>query len=399
MNPPTERPTFPAAEYRARWARVQELLAANELDFLLAYSDDRAVAGPAHVRWLAGFPVHFEPACVLLPPAGEPVLLCGPESDQYALLAGRIPDVRVLRAFTHPDEDYPFSRIQSLDEILADLPGTSARARRVGLAGGGLVPFETMAALRSALPDAAWVDVEGPLSELRAQKSPAEIAVTRHAYRIAELGLLAGLEAVAAGVTERAVAAEIEAAMRRAGAEGTGIDTIVAAGPNSRPILARSTFRRIEADDLVLLTVAPRYEGYHAALGRLVLLGDPDQAVRSALEVAVRAQEACARALRPGVEGRAVEAIGRRIVSEAGLGPHFLYSGVHSVGVIEFEPPIFGPSSPAQLKEEMIISIDIPIFNAPWGGLRVEDGYLITSTGAERLSRIPYDLESERADL
>jgi Xaa-Pro aminopeptidase len=396
VNSPTERPTIPAAEYRARWARVQELLDAHELDFLLAYADDRAVAGAAHVRWLAGFPVHFEPACVLLPREGEPVLLCGPESDQYALLAGRIPGVRVLRAFTHPDEDYPFSRIQSLDEIMADLTGGAVRARRVGLAGGGLVPFETMAAFRSALPEAAWVDVEGPVSELRAQKSPAEVAVTRRAYRIAELGLLAGMEAIEAGVTERAVAAEIEAAMRRAGAEGTGIDTIVASGPNSRPILARSTFRQIEANDGILLTVAPRYEGYHAALGRLVLLGDPGGEIRAALDAAVRAHEACARALRPGIEGREVEAIGRRVVSEAGLGAHFLYSGVHSVGVVEFEPPIFGPSSPAQLKENMIISIDIPIFNTPWGGLRVEDGYLITDGGAERLSPIPYRLNARR---
>jgi Xaa-Pro aminopeptidase len=393
---PSERPKIPAAEFRARWARVQELMDAGDLDFLLAYSNDGAVAGPAHVRWLAGFPVHFEPACVLLPREGEPVLLCGPESDQYALLSGSIPDVRVLRAFTHPDEDYPFSRIQSLDEIIADLPQGSARIRRVGLAGGGLVPFETMSAFRAALPGVEWVDVEGPISELRAQKSPAEIAVTRHAYRIAELGLLAGLEAVEPGATERAVAAEIEAAMRRAGAEGTGIDTIVASGPNSRPILARSTFRRIEQDDLVLLTVAPRYEGYHAALGRLVLLGDPGDEIRSALDVAVRAQEACARALRPGIEGREVEAIGRRIVSDAGLGSYFLYSGVHSVGVVEFEPPIFGPSSPAQLKEDMLISIDIPIFNTPWGGLRVEDGYRITDTGAERLSRVPYSLDQVR---
>jgi Xaa-Pro dipeptidase len=368
VNSPTERPTIPAAEYRARWARVQALMDANELDFLLAYSDDRAVSGPAHVRWLGGFPVHFEPACVLLPREGEPALLCGPESDQYALLAGRIPDVRVLRTFTHPDEDYPFSRIQSLSEILAELAGDAAAVRRVGLAGGSHVPFETMSAFRGALPEAAWVDMDGPVSELRAQKSPAEVAVTRHAYRIAELGLLAGLEAIAAGVTERAVAAEIEAAMRRAGSEGTGIDTIVASGPNSRPILARSTFRRIEADDGVLLTVAPRYEGYHAALGRLVLLGEPGGEIRAALEAAVCAQEACARALRPGVEGREVEAIGRRIVSGAGLGAHFLYSGVHSVGVVEFEPPIFGPSSPARLRQNMIISIDIPIFNAPWGG-------------------------------
>jgi len=78
------------------------------------------------------------------------------------------------------------------------------------------------------------------------------------------------------------------------------------------------------------------------------------------------------------------------IVEDAGLGQHFLYSGVHSVGVIEFEPPIFGPSSAAVIEPDMIISVDIPLFDAPWGGLRVEDGYRIGADGVERLNQAPY---------
>jgi Xaa-Pro aminopeptidase len=385
-------PRISATEYPERWRRVQALMAARDLDFLVAYADDRASFGPAHARWLADFPVHFEPACILMPHEGEPVLLVGPESDEYALVVGRIPDVRVLRELTHPDEDYPFARIQSLAEVMAEIGGASA-ARRVGIGGRGLVGADLMAAFRAALPSAEWVDVENALCDLRARKSPAELRVIRHAYQIAEIGLNAGIEAIAAGVTEREIAAEVEAAMRRAGAEGTGIDTIVASGPNSRPILARSTFRRIEPDDLVVLTVAPRYEGYHAAIGRLVLVGDPGPEVRRARDTAIRAQRAAAAALRPGPEGREVEAVGRGIVNDAGLGQYFLYSGLHSVGVIEFEPPIFGPSSPARLEEDMVISIDIPMFNAPWGGLRIEDGYVITASGAEPLDRAPYEIQ------
>jgi Xaa-Pro aminopeptidase len=181
--------------------------------------------------------------------------------------------------------------------------------------------------------------------------------------------------------------------MRRAGAEGTGIDTIVASGPHTRPILARSTFRRIQDDELVLLTVAPRYEGYHGAIGRPVLVGDPGQEIRRAVDVACRAQEACFQAMRSGAKGGQVEAMGRRVVQDAGMGSYFLYSGLHSVGVVEFEPPIFGPSSDASLAENMVISVDIPMFNAPWGGLRVEDGFLVTGSGAERLNRTPYKIQ------
>jgi len=140
----------------------------------------------------------------------------------------------------------------------------------------------------------------------------------------------------------------------------------------------------------VLLTVAPRYAGYHGAIGRPVLVGDPGDEIRRAVDVACRAQEACFQAMCPGVEGRAVERVGRQIVEEAGLGSYFLYSGLHSLGVIEFEPPIFGPSSNARLHRDMVVSVDIPMSNAPWGGLRVEDGFLIAEDGAERLNDTPF---------
>lgn len=386
-------PTIPADEFPRRWAQVQTVMADRGLDLLIAYADDRAVFGPAHARWLANFPVHFEPVCLLLRPEGSPILLCGPESDEYARLAGQVRDVRVLREFTHPDEDYPYSTIQGLAEVAQEVVGDLRAVRRVGLAGRGLMSADLYAALRAALPDADWVDAEAELCALRAVKSPAEIAVIRRAYHIAEIGLQAAVDAIAPGVTERAIAAEAEAAMRRAGAEGTGIDTIVASGPNSRPILARSTFRRVQSGEIVLLTVAPRYEGYHAAIGRPVLVGDVAGEIIRARDAAVDAQHAAFEALRSGAPGRDAEAAGRRVVGQSGLESYFLYSGVHSVGVIEFEPPIFGPSSPAVLQPGMVISIDIPLFNAPWGGLRIEDGFLITDAGAERLNHTPYRLD------
>jgi Xaa-Pro aminopeptidase len=241
-------PTIPAEEYLQRWRQVQALMNEHQLDLLLAYGDDRAVFGPAHVRWLANVPAHFEPMCVLVPSAGEPILLCGPESDQYATQVGQVRGARVLREFTHPDEDYPYSRIESLAEIVAEGAGGRGSVRHVGLAGKSLMGADIVRALDSALPGAQWVDVENLMCSLRAQKSAEGVAVIRHAYRIAEQGIAAAISAILPGVSERAVAAEADAAMRRARAEGTGIDTSVASGPNSRPILGRSTWRRIARD-------------------------------------------------------------------------------------------------------------------------------------------------------
>ena len=60
------------------------------------------------------------------------------------------------------------------------------------------------------------------------------------------------------------------------------------------------------------------------------------------------------------------------------------------MGVIEFEPPIFGPTRTDLIQAGMVLSIDIPVFNTPWGGFRIEDGYYITDNGAELLNKVNY---------
>jgi Xaa-Pro aminopeptidase len=383
-------PRIPDDEFRTRWGRLQAAMAETRLDIILAYADDHAVAGPGHARYLADFAPHFEPVVVLVPAAGDPLLLSGPETETFAQLTARIQDVRVVQEFTHPDEEYPFTTLFSLRDVFAEAAervGTSPR--RVGLAGLDLMPVTIHQALSQALDGVELVDMERLVTGLRAIKTPAEQAVIRYTYQIAQAGVQAAFDAIHEGATEREVAAAAEFATRSMGSEGMGIDTIVASGSNTRPILARTRLRELRRDELILLTIAPRYEGYHAAIGRPLAIGDPPDEVRRAMEVAAAAQKAAMEAMRPGVPGSAVEGAARQVVEAGGLGEYFLYCGVHSVGVIEFEPPIFGPGNHDPLQADMVLSIDVPLFHAPWGGLRYEDGYLITQTAAEPLGSFP----------
>lgn len=383
-------PRIPDSEFRGRWERLQAAMAGAGLDLVIAYADDHAVFGPAHARYLADFAPHFEPVCILVPASGEPLLLSGPETETFAQLTARVKDVRVVREFTHPDEEYPFTELVSLRDALAEAGRRAGQApARVGLAGLELMPVGIHRVLSQALKGVQLVDAEKVVTALRAIKTPAEQAVIRYAYQIAQTGMQAAFDAVREGATERQVAAAAEFAMRCQGSEGMGIDTIVASGPNTRPILARTRLNELRRDELILLTLAPRYEGYHGAIGRPLVIGQPPAAVRRAMEVAVSAQGAAMEAMRPGAPGSEAEGAARRVVEAAGLGEHFLYCGVHSVGVVEFEPPIFGPENHNPLQANMILSIDVPLFHAPWGGLRYEDGYLITAAGAEPLDDFP----------
>lgn len=251
-------------------------------------------------------------------------------------------------------------------------------------------------ALHDALRAAAQVvAVDKPYGALRARKTPSELAVIRYAYEVAQEGVLAAIRAMSAGeVTEREVGAEIDYTLRRWGAEGSGIDTIVAAGPeHTFPILHRTSNRPVRPGDAVILTVAPRYEGYHGAIGRTVLVGDVDPRIRTARDVALTAQRLTAEQLVPGATAPEVDRAARRPVSEAGFGDYFLYTAIHSIGVIEFEPPILASFDDTTVETDMVFSIDIPMFHTPWGGLRVEDGYQVGPDGAIPLQALPSDLD------
>ena len=381
-------PRIPREEYPQRWENARQILKEQNLDLILAYSDDRFTYGNAYARYFGDLQTVFEDTLVMLLPDRDPVLLVGPETIGFAQERSVFMDIRVIREFTHADEDYPYTVIEPMAQIVEEKIATAVH--RIGLGAKGRMGAELFEAICAAFPEAEFVNVDKPLEEMRGIKSPAEQTVIRYAYDIVNKGMEAALAAVRPGVTERQVAAEAEYVMRKMGCEGYGIDTIVASGPNAYHVLARTTNRVIEENDVVIITLAPRYEGYHGACGRTVIVGDPGEAVVKAVEASIRAQKLCAENLLPGNVGSTVEAMGRAVMQEAGYGENFLYSGLHSVGVIEFEPPILGPSSSTVIEKDMVISIDIPLFEAPIPGIRVEDGYLITEDGNVRLTNAPW---------
>jgi Xaa-Pro aminopeptidase len=258
-----------------------------------------------------------------------------------------------------------------------------AGARRIAVLGAGAVPHPLWRQLIAPLVDEGRTIASGDAVayDLRAVKTDAEQAIIDEAYRIARLGLEAAVDAIRLGTTEREVVAAAEGAMLAAGAEGFGIDTMVASGvANTAPILARSTFRQIGADDLVSVTVAPRYEGYHAALARPFLFR-PHHEIEHAVDTARAGQHAALEHFRVGAPGRNSAKALSEVFADASTGAELPYVPVHSIGVIEFEPPIFGSGSDDEVHEGMALSIDAALFHAEWGGLRVEDGFSIRSGG------------------
>jgi Xaa-Pro dipeptidase len=385
-------PTIPTSEYENRKIALQSLMKEYGFDILFFYGDDRAVFGANHTRWISNYAPHFEPIMIAVPKAGDIHAATGAESEAFFNNTAKIGKVHVVDEFNMPEEEYPYTKSKSFTDFCDTLnQEIDGKAVNVGIIGEDSIPVW----LHSLLSETGYMiersdDLELAYRLLRASKSAAEVEVMKYGFEVAEAGFNAGFKALVEGVSERDVAAEIEYTMRKMGSEGSGIDTIVGFGrDNTYPILTRTTHNKLKNRDLALLTIAPRYEGYHGVIARTISVGKPIPEVKEAIEGAIKASEACAGQLKVGARGSDISGAGLEVLRKAQLIDLCVYSGIHSVGTSEFEPPILTSKSDFVVPNNFFVSIDVPLFFAKWGGLRVETGYLVSDDSVQRLSSTP----------
>jgi len=385
-------PVIPASEFQLRKASIQRLMQAHSIDLLFFYGDDRAVFGANHTRWLTNYAAHFEPILTVVPRSGDIHSATGAESETFYENTAKIGSIHVVNEFNMPEEEYPYTKpisFKTFLDILLQEAGTSSA--RIGFVGESAFPHWLVELIASfSFTQVAMNNFEIDYRYLRASKSEAEISVLRYGFEIAEAGLMAGINALEIGVSEREVAAEIEYTRRTMGSEGRGIDTIVGFGKkNTFPILTRTTMNTLKDGDLALLTVAPRYEGYHGVIARQVSMGPAPKEVKFAIDAAIDASNASEAQLKVGAVGADISGAGLDVLRKAGLIDLCVYSGIHSIGTSEFEPPILTSVSDFVVPNNSFLSIDVPLFMAEWGGFRVETGYQVSDSGITRFSKTP----------
>jgi Xaa-Pro aminopeptidase len=180
---------------------------------------------------------------------------------------------------------------------------------------------------------------EPVLSALRSRKSPAEVAAV--AAAVAET--LAVFDEVTAflraGLTERDVADFILAAAAKRGLEPAWDPEscpAVFTGPDSAGAHASPTGRRLEPGHLMNVDFGVRKNGFVSDLQRTWYLlapgeTEPPADARRGLDTITAAIRESAAFLRPGVQGREVDAVARGLITAAGYAeyPHALG---HQVG-------------------------------------------------------------------
>ncbi len=311
-------PWFVKAEYLARLDRIQSELQQNSLDALIAFQ-------PETVTWTTGFFTRgygsFQFAIV--PANGLPAIVCRDVEEFYVDTTSVFPD----RQLWSDSDDHLEIGAHAIRERLGSTPALAVELSAWPLSAG------RFAALKSALPGAVWHDHSQLVSSLRLIKSPAELDYQRRAGKAAEAGMTAAVSTAAPGVSEREIAAEITAAMIRAGSDVPG-PGVLSSGIRAHHLHGGYSDRVLQPGDIVQIETTPGVRHYHARFMRPLRVGAPTDRELRTVERLIAIQDAALAEVGPNVSASVPDAVYRDGVLSAGLRNTYANKTFYSVGLI-----------------------------------------------------------------
>ncbi len=239
------------------------------------------------------------------------------------------------------------------------------------------------------------VPVEDLVEGLRLIKTPDEVEQTRKALSLAEDAYRHVAKGLRPGMTEKAIAWEMERNMRVAGATGLSFPVIVAAGPNSALPHAIPTDRPIQENEPILFDWGAILGHYCSDTSRTVILGQPDDTFLDVYHTVLDAQQKAIKAISAGASSKAIDAIARDHISAKGYGGKFGHGLGHGTGLAVHEAPRLSPLRDTTLESGMIVTVEPGVYLPEWGGVRIENMVVVGENGPNDLNQLStsYDID------
>jgi Xaa-Pro aminopeptidase len=291
------------------------------------------------------------------------------------------------------------SDVRSYHLFSDDVPALIAEVvREKGLAGGKVavetqsyaLPYSLGHGIAQALVPASVVDGTDMLGAMRLVKSAREMEYLRQAALYARAGLNAARRALKPGITEIALSAAVEFAMRGAGSDYWSIPTELASGPRTAGGHATPRERVIESGDLVHLEFAGVHRRYHATAIHTLAAGEPGKRAREIYELGRASLAAGIAAIRPGVPVGAVEEASLVPLRAVGLEGAAVMRFGYGIGIayppIWLEPLQISRGFESQLEPGMVFVLHAYLQLLEEGLGIIQGGtYTLTGSGIEML--------------
>jgi Xaa-Pro aminopeptidase len=378
---------FPVEEYRERLERLRAKMASAGLDCLVVLGNR---ADNSNIRYLTNFEDFYGGESMLVvSPAGDPGFTTNAVMHGEPMHSG-IQDcwVEDVRCAAAPRTVTGGAQAATIFDHVGDF----IRDRRctggtIGVAGEW--GTERLSAfLGETFPEARLLPAPGLMADLRAIKSPREIAVMRKACELADVAMRAAMDAVRPGVTEHDLAAEANHAMFKAGAEHPAFAISVVAGRRAGFKHMAPTSYQIREGDMVYIDVGGRYMGYYSDGSRQRVCGEPTAEQRRFMETQIEMVEAVTRAAKPGTVIDELAALTTAIARAQGYEPYLYFRG-HGIGCATHDLPSLAPGNPARLAENMVFCLEPMLVKRDFGTACWEDIWCVRPGGLERLNACP----------
>jgi Xaa-Pro aminopeptidase len=374
----------------AKLERVRGLMDEEGLDALV-------VRAPDNVLYLTNFWGMKGFDAAVFPRQGPPVLITIEPSAQDAADTAWTDDVRLVPGYDPGDARPPALRALDLARDLASQfgavglelsLGTQASDRMVG------EPTTYTKAWFDAFPAAA--DATPLLNRARAIKTAQELDRMRLANEIAAAAMEHVAQELRPGMRESEAAALWQGFVH---GEGTGWKgqvelalgfSLVWSGPGIRTFTATG-HRPVQEDEPTLFEIWVCADGYWCDHTKNVCPGELDGRYEELLDALLgvygRALDHC----RPGASLAELDRLIRDGIAEAGYPGQPTHPIAHGVGARAHEPPYAHQAGGGTIEEGMVLAIEPGAYWDGGGGLRIEDNFLITANGPEKLSSYPDD--------
>ncbi|MDQ1229662.1 Xaa-Pro peptidase family protein [Sphingomonas sp. SORGH_AS_0879] len=360
-------PVITADERAWRMDRARELTARMGGDAIL-------IGAGASLRYFTGvaWGATERLVAMLLPVKGDPIFICPAfELGSFeASLSIPATDIRLW------EED------ESPSALVADaLNGAKTLAIDPALA------FLFVDRIREAAPGVALVSGAPVVDGCRSIKSPAEIALMQQAMDMTLEVHRRAARILHEGIRASEVIRFIDQAHRTLGASTGNYFCAVQFGRSTAFPHGLPQDDVLREGDVVLVDTGTLIDGYHSDITRTYAFGEVGDEVRRIWDIEKEAQAAAFAAVRPGEPCEAVDYAARTVLERAGLGPDYRLPGLphrtgHGIGLSIHEPAYLVRGDKTPLTPGMCFSNEPMIVVPERFGVRLEDHFYVTETGA-----------------
>ncbi len=238
-------------------------------------------------------------------------------------------------------------------------------------------------------PETDFIASAGLIEEQRKYKDEWEVAQISAAAAIADAALAALMPCIRLGVSERALALELDYQLQLLGSEGLSFPTILGFGERSALPHCIPSARQLQAGELILVDFGAVVNGYRSDMTRTFVAGTPDPRQKAMYDTVAHAQRAAIEQVRAGAPARQVNAAATAVLADS---PFADYAGKgigHGLGIKLHEHPFIGPHCGDTLAEHYVVTIEPGLYVPGFGGVRIEDDVLVTAAGCRLLSGAP----------